>query len=305
MTGWDGFAAGLGDVLGRLPADAVVQLYAADRPDEQCAQFWQDPDALHAEIGRDRVDLDWPAPASGYRDLARRVVDALRARGFATPADVTYRAWRAADSSDLPLPELGVAPVEVSYYARLRDGDPPTHPTGLLRRTRVGSRTTDEALGRDGRWRPTDTLVLAELGDVADDVRPITAATAAGVAARWGDEPGVRFAGPPMADRRPLPDDERGRVAAYLREAPIVVAGFGFDPDPFDPDGAEVVPLHLHTDGAWVWSASLGYFAERYGMAPEPDLLAHIEQRGYRWPELDRATLDRVSRLIAKRAGGG
>jgi hypothetical protein len=94
-------------------------------------------------------------------------------------------------------------------------------------------------------------------------------------------------------------------VVAYLREAPIVVAGFGFDPDPYDPEGAEVVPLHLHTDGAWVWSASLGYFAERYGMPPEPDLLAHIEQRGYRWPELDRAALERVSRLITKRAGGG
>ncbi|MEO3927568.1 hypothetical protein ABGB07_27410 [Micromonosporaceae bacterium B7E4] len=123
------------------------------------------------------------------------------------------------------------------------------------------------------------------------------------------DEPrfaAVRFdrdrAGRPVPPARRLEYAERAAVVAYLRESPVVVANWGYDPDPLDPEHTEVVPAHLHTDGRWVWPESLAYFAERYGVPPEPELLAHIEERRYEWPaEVDDEILDRIGRLL--RAG--
>lgn len=98
---------------------------------------------------------------------------------------------------------------------------------------------------------------------------------------------------------RLLPEAERAAVAAYLRGAPMVLACWGLDPDPFDPARPEVVPAHLRSDGRWVWPESLAYFAERYGVPPEPDLLAHIQEQGYEWPvELADEVLDRVVRAL-------
>ncbi|WP_203861653.1 hypothetical protein [Plantactinospora mayteni] len=127
-----------------------------------------------------------------------------------------------------------------------------------------------------------------------------------GVARRPGDRPRFSGAVPPRdgAGRVALPDRllaeaERAAVAGYLRGAPMVLACWGLDPDPFDPAQPEVVPAHLRSDGHWVWSESLAYFAERYGVPPEPELLAHIEEQDYEWPvDLDDEVLDRVVRAL-------
>ncbi|GAA4504984.1 hypothetical protein GCM10023191_060110 [Actinoallomurus oryzae] len=98
-----------------------------------------------------------------------------------------------------------------------------------------------------------------------------------------------------------LETEERAALVRYLTEAPLVAVAWGYDPDPFDPDRPEVVPLNLHTDGTWVWSEGLAYFADRYGIAPEPDLLAAIRQRGYRPPEVDEATVHRAAAWVRER----
>ncbi|GAA3980071.1 hypothetical protein GCM10023085_72940 [Actinomadura viridis] len=90
---------------------------------------------------------------------------------------------------------------------------------------------------------------------------------------------------------------ERWRVVAFLRDAPLVLAAYGTGEDPYAGD-LPVVPLHIHTDGAWVWSESLAYFAEKYGLPPEPDLPAHIRARGYRWSEVDDRTLRQAESLV-------
>jgi T3SS (YopN, CesT) and YbjN peptide-binding chaperone 3 len=263
--------------------------------------------------------LDWPAPAIGYRSLAARLVAVLSdVFGIGTPDDLGYQCWLADTGRPLPQPRLGLDPIDVAYYVR-RPG--PDRPQELLRRIRVGWRITDTALDRAGSWVPTDKLDLAELGELGEDLVRIGHAEATRIAARWtgdapplrrtGDEPPLRWTGTardtdgrPRLAGQPLDGDERAAVAGYLRGAPIVIATFGFDEDPLDPGRAPVVPLSIRTDGIWVWSESDGYFAQRYGIAPEPEFLADIRRRGYRWPEVDHDTLLRAARLVDERAAG-
>ncbi|GAA4509613.1 hypothetical protein GCM10023191_071010 [Actinoallomurus oryzae] len=67
---------------------------------------------------------------------------------------------------------------------------------------------------------------------------------------------------------------------------------------PMAVQAGAVVPSHVHTDGWWIWSEALAYYAWRYGIAPEPEFLRHIRARGYRYPEVARAALDRAAAMV-------
>ncbi len=82
---------------------------------------------------------------------------------------------------------------------------------------------------------------------------------------------------PPLADPR-----ERERVLEFLDGGEVLTAGGPLAPDVMDPARPLVVPGGWATDGTWIWSASLRYYVARHGLAPEPDLLAHIRAQGYR-----------------------
>ena len=347
-TSWSELEAALAGVLGALPEGAVLQLSEAALPEDggYYAQLWQDADRLYAEVsGTDAVRadrrltpeaeariralgweaprpganwsaaLDWPAPAIGYRSLAARLVAVLSdVFGIGTPDDLGYQCWLADTGRPLPLPQLGLDPIDVAYYVR----PAPDRPQELLRRIRVGWRITDSTLDGSGNWVPTDKLDLAELGELGEDLVRVDHAEAGRIAARLTSAPAddgagatLRWtgivrdrAGRPDAGQPPLDGDERAAVAGYLRGAPIVIAVFGFDEDPLDPGRAPVVPLSIRTDGTWVWSESDGYFAQRYGIPPEPEFFADIRRRGYRWPEVDDETLMRAARLVDERAAG-
>ncbi|MGZ4612767.1 MAG: hypothetical protein ACXV1K_06290 [Kineosporiaceae bacterium] len=109
------------------------------------------------------------------------------------------------------------------------------------------------------------------------------------------DEQGRPLLGP---ERRPLTDpDERRRVLAYLDGGVILLAGGPLVPDQLDPQHPLVVPVGYATDGVWIWGASLRYYVARYGIRPEPDLLRHIREGGYRvrvptQQEIDQASAD-------------
>jgi hypothetical protein len=315
MTTWEELEAGLADVLGRLPEGAVLQVGPAVPPEEAGyhAHLWQDADRLYAEVPGDwSATLDWPAPAAGHRRLAGHLVAELR-EVFDTPDDLAYRCWLADTGRDHPLPQLGLDPLDIAYYARPGAGGTVDRPAELLRRIRIGWRIVDEALDRAGTWRPTEALNQAELGELGEDLVRVEHARAARIltglrrlAAGAPADGTLRWtavkrddAGRPTASGRPRLDGfERSAVAGYLRGAPVVIAAFGFDEDPLDPERPEVVPLTIRTDGHWVWPESEGYFAERYGIPPEPELLAHIQRQGYRWPEVDDETLIRAARLV-------
>lgn len=83
------------------------------------------------------------------------------------------------------------------------------------------------------------------------------------------------------AERVPLADDERAQVVAFLDGGAVLVAGGPPSPDRLDPAGSPAVPAGYATDGTWIWGAALRYYADRHGLAPEPELLAHIRACGY------------------------
>jgi len=98
--------------------------------------------------------------------------------------------------------------------------------------------------------------------------------------------------GLPVVDRPPVPQAEVGQVLTYLNTAPVVLGGRGFDADLFDPSGARDVPAGFHTDGAWIWPASLPHYLAKHGVPPETDLVAHARANGFTPPHLDQETRD-------------
>ncbi|HJQ45866.1 MAG TPA: TNT domain-containing protein [Amycolatopsis sp.] len=86
--------------------------------------------------------------------------------------------------------------------------------------------------------------------------------------------------------RPPLAEDETALVLRYLERQPAVVVGSGLGPDVFtgEPD----VPESYHTDGTWVWHASVPHYLRKYGTPPEPDLVDHIRAREFQPPYVDK-----------------
>jgi hypothetical protein len=112
------------------------------------------------------------------------------------------------------------------------------------------------------------------------------------------DEHGLRLArvfdgesptGTPMFSpaRLRIPElTRRQRLATYLAQGRLVVRATGHVADPLDPSRGPVVPLSYRTDGTWIWQEALAYYVLNRGAAPELELLCHIEERGYRLPDL-------------------
>src|SRR5262249_48154718 len=64
----------------------------------------------------------------------------------------------------------------------------------------------------------------------------------------------------------------------------MVVRAAGRMTDPLAGDAVPRVPLSFRSDGAWVWSEAAAYYLGTYGVAPEMELLRHIEERAYVLP---------------------
>lgn len=92
----------------------------------------------------------------------------------------------------------------------------------------------------------------------------------------------------PVVNRPPVPQEEVPRLLAYLYRAPVVLTRSGALPDLFVP-GPPTVPDAFHTDGTWIWPASVPHYLRTYGVPPEPDLLDHIRAAGYRTPYVGAA----------------
>ncbi len=73
----------------------------------------------------------------------------------------------------------------------------------------------------------------------------------------------------------------RERLFRYLMAGRTVLRATGRMPDPLAAGCEPVVPLSFRTDGEWVWSEALAYYVSARGIAPELDLLRHIEERAY------------------------
>ena len=69
---------------------------------------------------------------------------------------------------------------------------------------------------------------------------------------------------------------EREAVAAYLREGVAVLITPLLADDVLDPERSGLVPLSYRTDGAWIWTDTVTYYLEQYGLIADAELLAHV-----------------------------
>ncbi|TVT17986.1 ferredoxin, partial [Amycolatopsis rhizosphaerae] len=95
---------------------------------------------------------------------------------------------------------------------------------------------------------------------------------------------GLDASGKPLIRREPLVSGEVERVLAYLDAAPVILASRSRGPDAFAPDREDAVPMNFRTDGAWAWPGAVAYYLREHGVAPDPDLLAHIRSRRFTAP---------------------
>lgn len=81
---------------------------------------------------------------------------------------------------------------EVQYFALLRDGGTAETATGLVRRTHTTPRPTDEVIGNDLDWHPTEYLKRYWLGHNDQDHVEVSAEFAAKLLERWRAQSAAR-----------------------------------------------------------------------------------------------------------------
>jgi hypothetical protein len=102
-----------------------------------------------------------------------------------------------------------------------------------------------------------------------------------------------------------LEEPERSRVLAYLAGGTPVRITTELTEDTVDPTLGAVIPINLRTDGEWIWADSVGYYLDRYWLAPDDRFLTQIRRRGYRSAEVDRVALHRALAAVQPDAMGG
>lgn len=104
--------------------------------------------------------------------------------------------------------------------------------------------------------------------------------------------------GRPVITRARLDPNLSTAVLAFLESAPLVLAARSLGTDEFEPADKDV-PLSYRTDGVWVWPGAVSHYLHKHGVAPEPDLVRHIIDRGFFINAVDGATTAAAVRTIA------
>lgn len=84
-------------------------------------------------------------------------------------------------------------------------------------------------------------------------------------------------------------DPERPRLLAYLRAGRVVQAARSLAEDQLDDQRQQRVPIVRLTDGRWIWSGAITYYADVYGIPVDPALVEHIRAQDFTMPEVTDA----------------
>ncbi|MEV7354050.1 hypothetical protein [Kitasatospora sp. NPDC091276] len=107
--------------------------------------------------------------------------------------------------------------------------------------------------------------------------------------------------GPGFGPDRPRIEEraEREALVGYLRAgAPVLLTPMLMD-DVVDRQRRSIVPMGFRTDGSWIWTDTVTYYLEEYGLAPDPELLAHVRAQGEGpWAAPDAAVLERAVSFV-------
>lgn len=115
----------------------------------------------------------------------------------------------------------------------------------------------------------------------------------------------VDEAGPRMDPDHPVMDQPGAdRLVAYLNQGEPLLLTTGKMDDVVDPANAAAVPMSFRTDGRWIWSDASTYYLERYGLSPDPRLVAHARGLDFHMPVVDGAARYRaMAELTSPTAG--
>ncbi|MCE0537938.1 hypothetical protein LWF15_20805 [Kineosporia rhizophila] len=243
------------------------------------------------------IDLTLAREQQAHDELDRAIAAAAQAeRGLVA----VWRAWRApADGSPWPAPRL-VFVVQTGPQSAPRD-----LPAVTAR--------LQAALSAAGEPDPQ-----VEVCGQATPVPAYQSNACARGALIWTSEPTapVRMArvfDSVDAERGPLFDDGHPRIddldevillLRYLGSGLPVLTTAVTMADVMDPRRPEVVPLTFRTDGRWVWTDAITYYLERYGLAPEPELLYHLQLAKNSEPDVSDVALHRVLSMLQRPAEG-
>ncbi|MEU7278762.1 hypothetical protein AB0A69_08310 [Streptomyces sp. NPDC045431] len=88
-----------------------------------------------------------------------------------------------------------------------------------------------------------------------------------------------------------IPEDERGAIGAYLRNAPVIIALMGYTEDVLEGRFAVTGGSAILSDGTWFWRRDAAEYVETYGTSLPEDFLRG--GRATRWSPA-RLTRDEV-----------
>lgn len=74
-----------------------------------------------------------------------------------------------------------------------------------------------------------------------------------------------------------LSEDEADRIVGYLLSGTPMLVADTQGTDVLDPDRGQGVPLHLRTDGTWIWSDASAYYAREHLVAPPAEFYAYLQ----------------------------
>lgn len=86
-------------------------------------------------------------------------------------------------------------------------------------------------------------------------------------------------------------EEEAARLAAYLLSGTPMLVADTYGEDVLDPSRGQGVPLHLRTDGRWIWSDASVYYLREHRVAPPPAFYAHLQTAASVAPRVDDVTL--------------
>ncbi|WP_157995825.1 hypothetical protein [Thermomonospora amylolytica] len=101
----------------------------------------------------------------------------------------------------------------------------------------------------------------------------------------------------------PVPEGRRQALIDYLEQGAVVVGSRGFEPDMLDPARPPRVPTGYRTDGVWVWPDAVPYYLRTHDVPPQPDLVAHIQTRGFRIPQATEDSRGIAAETVAAATG--
>jgi hypothetical protein len=87
-----------------------------------------------------------------------------------------------------------------------------------------------------------------------------------------------------------LPPEEARKVLHYLYRSPVAVPSQGMLQDSFNPALPPDIPDAFHTDGTWIWAASVPHYLRKYGVPPQRELLEHVRSLDFVPPAVNELT---------------